>query len=219
MPSVLIVDDRRVYAEALAFHLRQPLRAAPVGTAGLDAATEALARTSAEVVLIDVDATGDDGLQLLASLAGGAAALVVLSDGLDPGSLATAVRAGARGVVLKSESVEHLVSVVHGVVAGEMHIPPGLLAGVVDRLLATPSRSRWHVLVDRLTERERDVLAHMVAGRRRSEIASEMFVSVNTVRTHARNILAKLEVHSSVEAVGVALRAGVGRPAELREIT
>lgn len=218
VPSVLIVDDRRLHAEALAFHLRRPLRAAPVATAGLDAAASALARTSADVVLVDIDAMREDEIELLSSLAGEGAALVVLSDGLDAASLVAAVRAGARAIVLKSQPIEHLVSVLHGVVASEMHIPPTLLAGIIDRLVAAPSRNRWHLLIDRLTERELDVLRHMVAGRRRSEIAREMFVSVNTVRTHARNILAKLEVHSSVEAVGVALRAGLGRSAEVREV-
>jgi DNA-binding NarL/FixJ family response regulator len=100
--------------------------------------------------------------------------------------------------------------VLEGVAAGETHIPPAALTGVLGLLLSGRPLSHAEALVGRLTDRELDVLELMVRGMRRAEIAAAMFVSVNTVRTHARNILAKLEVHSSVEAVSVARRAGLG---------
>ena len=86
---------------------------------------------------------------------------------------------------------------------------PGLLLGaVLDRLLVTqrgPSPSP----LDALTKRELDVLRCMVAGLDQAAIASRLYLSANTVRTHRRRALAKLNVHSSLEAVFVARRAGV----------
>ena len=67
----------------------------------------------------------------------------------------------------------------------------------------------WQEKVDRLTQREREVLELMVAGLDRAAIAERLYLSINTVRTHSKNILAKLGVHSSLEAVSVALRAGM----------
>jgi DNA-binding NarL/FixJ family response regulator len=66
--------------------------------------------------------------------------------------------------------------------------------------------------VETLTRREREVLALMMAGFDRKEIARQLFLSTNTVRTHIQNLMAKLGVHSSVEAVSVALSAGLRPP-------
>ena len=136
--------------------------------------------------------------------------MVAITDGTDAGAMAAAVRAGARAIVLEHEPIEGLTRVLGAVAAGETHIPPATLTAVLGALLAVEEPSPEQQAVARLTDRERDVLELLVAGKRRAEVAASMFVSVNTVRTHTRNLLAKLEVHSSVEAVSVARRAGLG---------
>src|SRR4029077_13386888 len=80
-------------------------------------------------------------------------------------------------------------------------------------LASPPKRSESDERLGKLSQREVEVLRHMMAGEDRAAIARGLFVSVNTVRTHARNILTKLEVHSSLEAVRVGLEAGL-RPVE-----
>ena len=87
-------------------------------------------------------------------------------------------------------------------------MPPRLLTAVFDEIRSRRSESLQDERMGRLTEREREVLRCMMLGFDRARIAAELIVSINTVRTHTQNILSKLEVHSSVEAVSVALRAG-----------
>jgi NarL family two-component system response regulator LiaR len=208
--SVLIVDDRRAYAEALARRVGTELHSfETVGVAGADAAIE-LVRP--HVVVLDLDGAGADGPALVAQACGApcGASVVAITDGTDTGAMAAAVRAGARAIVLEHEPVEGLTRVLAAVAAGETHIPPATLTAVLGALLAVEEPSPEQQAVARLTDRERDVLELLVAGKRRAEVAATMFVSVNTVRTHTRNLLAKLGVHSSVEAVSVARRAGLG---------
>jgi DNA-binding NarL/FixJ family response regulator len=213
VPSVLIVDDRRAYAEALAFGLQQLGCRVYVGVPDRGQLDQTVDRVRPDAVVLDVDPPVD-AVSLLGTIGGQRCSprAVALTNGYDASLLAAVVRAGARAIVLKSQPVGHLAHVVAGVSADEMHIPPATLTRVMGALLVEPERNEWSALVDRLTERERDVLTLMAAGLRRTEIAARMFISMNTVRTHARNVLAKLEVHSSVEAVSVALKAGLRPP-------
>ena len=85
---------------------------------------------------------------------------------------------------------------------------------VKSEALHPPPPTVWVELVDCLSDRERDVLALMVAGLDRRQIADELMISFNTVRTHVKHVLSKLGAHSTVEAISVALRAGI-RPPDL----
>src|SRR5439155_13306067 len=97
----------------------------------------------------------------------------------------------------------------------ETWIPPKLLTGVLrDLRCQERERSAHRRLVDGLTAREREVLRCMMAGASRATIAEQLVLSPNTVRTHMRNVLAKLGVHSMVAAVAVARRVGFGETAE-----
>ncbi len=96
----------------------------------------------------------------------------------------------------------------------ETHLPPALLTGVLRELTATRKhRTESQQLVESLTPREREVLRCMVAGLGRKAVAERLFLSPHTVRTHMQNVLGKLGVHSTLAAVALARRAGVG-PAE-----
>lgn len=87
-----------------------------------------------------------------------------------------------------------------------------MIGPVIDAVLHPPPASEWEELVAGLSAREYAVLELMVAGLDRREIAEELTISLNTVRTHVKNILARLGVHASLEAVSLALRAGVRPP-------
>ncbi|GAA2686612.1 response regulator transcription factor [Streptomyces lunalinharesii] len=144
---------------------------------------------------------------------------VVLADRDDPRRAAAALQAGASGWVAKDSSLSRLLAVIRGVLRDETHLPPALLTGVLRELTASRKhRSESERLVESLTPREREVLRCMVAGLGRKAVAERLFLSPHTVRTHMQNVLGKLGVHSTLAAVALARRAGVG-PADLEPVT
>ncbi|MGI5352885.1 response regulator transcription factor [Streptomyces sp. CA-250714] len=140
---------------------------------------------------------------------------VVLAERDDPRHAAAALQAGAGGWVAKDCSLSRLLQVIRGVLKDETHLPPALLTGVLKELTASRKhRTESERLVESLTPREREVLRCMVAGLGRKAVAERLYLSPHTVRTHMQNVLGKLGVHSTLQAVALARRAGVG-PAEL----
>ncbi|MFG1809138.1 LuxR C-terminal-related transcriptional regulator [Streptomyces sp. NPDC049040] len=140
---------------------------------------------------------------------------VVLAERDDPQRAALALQAGASGWVAKDCSLSRLLAVVRGVLRDETHLPPALLTGVLRELTAARRhRTESEQLVESLTPREQEVLRCMVAGLGRKAVAERLFLSPHTVRTHMQNVLGKLGVHSTLAAVALARRAGVG-PVEL----
>ncbi len=140
---------------------------------------------------------------------------VVLAERDDPRHAAAALQAGAGGWVAKDCSLSRLLQVIRGVLKDETHLPPALLTGVLKELTASRKhRTESEQLVESLTPREREVLRCMVAGLGRKAVAERLYLSPHTVRTHMQNVLGKLGVHSTLAAVALARRAGVG-PAEL----
>ena len=209
--SILIADERRAYAEALAFGLEQLGSEVHVEAPDRTALIRSIDRIRPDVCIVDLDARTIDPVALIAEVGKETGTHVVaLANGTAPAVLAAAVRSGARAIVPKSEPIAHLAAVIDGVSLDETHIPPAMLTTVVHALLAGPAHDEWADRVGRLTDRERDVLGLMAAGLSRPDIAAALYISLNTVRTHARSVLAKLEAHSSVEAVSIALRAGLG---------
>jgi len=133
--------------------------------------------------------------------------VVALSDSRDPALISAVVRAGARGWLDQSASVEHLVRVLVGVARGEGWIPPDLLGPVLDNLVDV-GRTRQHTsdAFASLTTREIDVLRALTQGLSRQEIAEKYTLSPHTVRTHINHVLHKLDVHSTLAAVSLARR-------------
>lgn len=136
---------------------------------------------------------------------------VVLAARDDCRRAAVALGAGACGWVAKDSSLQRLLAVIRGVLRDETHLPPALLTGVLRELTAARNRrTESEVLVESLTPREREVLGCMVAGLGRKAVAERLYLSPHTVRTHMQNVLGKLGVHSTLAAVALARRAGVG---------
>lgn len=136
---------------------------------------------------------------------------VMLAERDDPRQAAAALQAGAGGWVAKDCSLSRLLQVVRGVLKDETHIAPALLTGVLKELTASRKhRTESERLVEALTPREREVLRCMVAGLGRKAVAERLYLSPHTVRTHMQNVLGKLGVHSTLAAVALARRAGVG---------
>ncbi|MFJ4693929.1 LuxR C-terminal-related transcriptional regulator [Streptomyces sp. NPDC088766] len=237
---VLVVDDHRIFAESLAAALAAEPDVDVFAAGSGPAALRSLDRAAAEgrrydVLLVDADLggrlpgvrpavpvrevreVGEDGLVDGLSLVAGVRAaqphvrIVVLAEKDDPRRAALALQAGASGWVAKDCSLSRLLTVVRGVLREETHLPPALLTGVLKELTAARRhRTESERLVESLTPREREVLRCMVAGLGRKAVAERLFLSPHTVRTHMQNVLGKLGVHSTLAAVALARRAGVG---------
>ena len=139
--------------------------------------------------------------------------VVLVADTGDERGLAPAVVAGVRGWVAKDEPYECLLASIRCVANGGTYIPAQLLTPLLAEL-TVPHRVPGAGLGGPvLTDRERQVLSALAEGCTRAEVAAALHVSTNTVRTHLRRILAKLEVHSALTAVAVARRLGlIGSP-------
>lgn len=238
---VLVVDDHRIFAESLAAALTAEPDVDVSAAGSGPAALRCLERGAAEsrpydVLLVDADLGAGrppqppplreagapvgapvDGIALVAGVRAVQPGVrtVVLAERDDPRRAALALQAGAVGWVAKDCSLSRLLTVVRGVLREETHLPPALLTGVLRELTAARKhRSDSERLVESLTPREREVLRCMVAGLGRKAVAERLFLSPHTVRTHMQNVLGKLGVHSTLAAVALARRAGVG-PADL----
>ncbi|MGW0859555.1 response regulator transcription factor [Streptomyces sp. NPDC002690] len=228
---VLVVDDHRIFAESLAAALAaEPdvdVAAAGSGPAALRCLDRAVTEGRAyDVMLVDAELGGGasaggvpqqggpvDGISLVAGVREGRPGVrtVVLAERDDPRRAAAALQAGASGWVAKDCSLQRLLAVIRGVLRGETHLPPALLTGVLRELTAARKhRTESELLVESLTPREREVLRCMVAGLGRKAVAERLYLSPHTVRTHMQNVLGKLGVHSTLAAVALARRAGVG---------
>ena len=208
---VLVVDDHRIFAESLA----AALAAEPdvdVSAAGSGpAALRCLERAAVEGRRFDVLLV--DGISLVTGVRSvqPQVRIVVLAEKDDPGRAALALGAGASGWVAKDCSLSRLLTVIRGVLRDETHLPPALLTGELRELTAARRhRTESERLVESLTPREREVLRCMVAGLGRKAVAERLYLSPHTVRTHMQNVLGKLGVHSTLAAVALARRAGVG---------
>jgi DNA-binding NarL/FixJ family response regulator len=212
MIRVLIADEQRAFAEALALRLGVEPGLEVVGVAVHR--EEALRATSArpvDVAVMDVDR--NDGFVALGDhlqAVNPHVALVGLSAGDDVAVLTRAVQRGFRGWVPKEAALRDLLGVLHAVHRGETCIPPLLLTALLQRLLQEQATRRAaDVLLSSLTMRERQVLQAMSRGAGAQEIAEQLGISPHTVRTHTQNILAKLDVHTSLAAVRLARATGL----------
>ena len=209
-----MVDDHQVFADALHARLSTEEELGPVAVAY--SATDALARllrNAFDVTLLDYGLDDRTGADLAAELriSVPSTRIIILSAGQPLEAIVDSLIAGVNGWLPKMIDTSHLVAAIRGVHAGEMWVDRALLGRAMPALLTrilTPPPDPLAVL----TKREREVLDCMIAGLSRSEVARRLKVSDNTVRTHTQNLISKLGVHSSLEAVTLALRSG-HRPA------
>jgi DNA-binding NarL/FixJ family response regulator len=161
----------------------------------------------ADVVLLDGDFDGDAAFDLCEELSqrGNGPSVVLLSHSSHPGQIARGIEVGASGWVRKDESLDRLIDVIHGVARGETWLPASDTGKVLRWVLHRPGPEQHddgHLLAA-LTPREREVLACLAKGTGRREMAEQLHMSPNTLRTHLQNIMAKLGVHSALEAVAL----------------
>jgi DNA-binding NarL/FixJ family response regulator len=207
--TAVVVDEEYTFADALAIRLNaeDDITASAVAwpaapSAGWLAATSV--GWQADIILLDVDLAGSIQFCLAASGSPYAAQVIMLSHTSEPSRIVAAIEAGARAWVGKNESIEHLLRVLRGVARGETWLPPAETGDVLSILLE--QRDRRNIgdqMLALLTPRERQVLDCVAEGANRDQVAERLNLTANTVRTHLQNIMAKLGVHSALEAVAL----------------
>jgi len=215
---LLLIDDHLMVTEALASRLSS---AVDLWVAGRCATTDPnlldiVRGLRPDVITVEVEPLGSAVGEFLRQLVAARpeARVVVLSADHDVSHAVDAARAGVAAWVAKEQGAAELETVLRGVYQGHSWWPPEMLGEVVRELRADIRRAREvGDSLDMLSPRERDVLLGMMAGKRGRQIAEDLTISTDTVRTHTRNIFAKLDVHSRLEAVRVARAAGL-EPAE-----
>jgi DNA-binding NarL/FixJ family response regulator len=206
---VLVIDDHTLVADTLKATLSEQDGIDVVGLALTGADGLALAaELRPDVILLDFrlpDMTGADVIRSLSAMNSNAKCVVLTGSGQDR-ALLESIEAGALGFVTKHQRFGEVVDAVRAAARGEASIPPAMLARVLPQLRNTADSG------PRLTSREREVLELMAAGKPNNEIAAELFISINTVRNHVANLLAKLNARTRVEAVAIATREGFVTP-------
>lgn len=174
---------------------------------------EACRTRHVDIVLMDIRMPELDGLsatEAIMSMPEPPRIVILTTFGLDE-YVSAAIVAGASGFLLKDASAGDLVDAVRRVAAGDVAIAPSLVRTIVEQARSSP-RPRPVPGIDDLTERERDVLEHLAAGRSNAEIGEQLYLSEATVKTHLSRVLAKLGVRDRVQAVIAAFAAGIAQP-------
>jgi DNA-binding NarL/FixJ family response regulator len=213
MTTVLLADDQELVRAG--FRLILELEGFDVvGEAGDGAVALELARElEPDVVLMDVRMPRMDGIESTRriGLAGLRTRVLVLTTFDMDEHVYDALRAGASGFLLKDAGRERLIEGVRTVAAGESLFAPSVLRRLVDHYVARPPLGRAHGL-EELSERELEVLGLIGRGLSNTEIGEELFISLATVKTHVRHVLAKLGLRDRVQAVVLAYESGLVSP-------
>lgn len=210
---LLIVDDHPIFREGLAgvFATVPEIDVCGMCADGPDAVRDA-ERLQPDVVLMDLNLptmTGIDATRAIVA-ASPHIAVLVLTMLEDADSVFAALRAGARGYLLKGAGPEEIASAVAGAARGEAVFGPGIADRVLAYFASARSRSGPTPFPE-LTGREREILELIAAGDRNADIARRLYISPKTVRNHISNIFTKLHVADRAEAIALARDAGVGR--------
>jgi len=198
---VFLADDHPPLRAGLAAILNSQPDINVVGEAGTG--REALGSEAvADVYVVDLRMPDGDGIHVIQQLMkrDPSSKVLVLTTFDNEEDVFRALEAGARGYLLKDTTTEELVSALRQVHSGERYLPHSIATRLADRLVRPT-----------LTPRELDVLRLVAKGRTNKELASAMFVSEETVKTHMKALFLKLGVHDRAEAVSVSLKRGIIR--------
>lgn len=209
---LLVADDHTVMREGLAGLLDDQPDLTVVAQAGTGQVAVTLARRHRpDLALLDITMPELSGLdaarQIAAELDDTKSLILTMHD--EEAFFFEALQAGAAGYVLKGVPSEELLTAIRAVHAGGVYLPPALAGHLVQEYL---ERQPEPPEDDPLTSREHEVLTLIAQGLTNSEIAEQLTLSVNTVKTHRRHIYQKLDIHSRAALIAYALRRGLLHP-------
>lgn len=210
MITILLVEDHATFRQALEGVVADESDMQVVKQAETaEEAAEAAERFRPTVAVVDLDLTASSGVDAIADIrrASRDTACIVLSALRDDVEFGRAIEAGASALLHKSVDISELLQVIRTVAAGGTILPPAETSRRLQALAAS-RRHEWQarLLAEQLTPRERQVLQYLAQGADKLEIAAELHISPDTVKTHIRSLLSKLNVNSRLEAVVEALR-------------
>lgn len=216
MPTtVFIADDQAMVRQGFGALLAAQDDISVIGDAADGrAAVDGVRRLHPDVVLMDVRMPVLDGLAATGELLSGPAkvsskVLMLTTFDIDD-YVYEALRLGASGFLLKDAPADELVRAVRVVAAGDALLAPSITARMIAEMTSRrPAPSEPSPLLQGLTPREREVLEQVAHGRSNAEIAGELFVSEQTVKTHVSSVLSKLRLRDRVQAVVFAFEHGV----------
>jgi two-component system NarL family response regulator len=209
----MIVDDHALFRRGLEMVLEGEQGIEVVGQASDGAeAVEKAAESLPDIVLMDIRMPRSSGIEACRAMkeAAPSAKIVILTISDEEEDLFEAIRAGASGYLLKDIPLDEVADTVRAVHGGQSLINPSMAAKLLTEFATLAKRDNeeraQELPAPRLTDREMQVLKLVARGMNNRDIAKELFISENTVKNHVRNILEKLQIHSRMEAVMVAVR-------------
>ncbi|GAA4192816.1 response regulator [Microbispora amethystogenes] len=211
---VLVVDDHPVFREGFAALLGSIDEVEVVGTAATGAeAVEQAARNEPDVVVMDVSMPGMDGIEATRHILRERpeTGVVVLTMSEEDGTIFEALRAGARGYLLKGAEPEEVVRAITTVSGGGVVFGAVLAGRITEFLAPRPQSGAAAAAFPGLTAREHEVLDLVAAGLSNGDIAARLFLSQKTVRNHVHAVLGKIQAADRAEAIIRARDAGLGR--------
>jgi DNA-binding NarL/FixJ family response regulator len=208
--SVVVVDDHAMFRTGVKAELGAHPDAVDVlgEAADVDEAVAAVTRLRPDVVLLDVHLPGGGGAEVMRRLAlrrasatpgSGETRFLALSVSDAAEDVIGTIRAGARGYVTKTITGPELVDAIDRVATGDAVFSPRLAGFVLDAFAGSIEVAQVDEDLDRLTEREREVMRLIARGYAYKEVASELFISIKTVETHVSSVLRKLQLSSRHE--------------------
>jgi DNA-binding NarL/FixJ family response regulator len=211
---VVLVDDHPVYRDGLSMLLESMEGVDVVATAADgEEAIAVVDGADADVVVMDVQMPRLDGIAATREVVSRHPhlAVVVLTMSEDDETVFAAMRAGARGYLVKGASQHEILSAIRAVDRGELVFGAAIARRVAEFFAAGPATAPAAEVLPQLTAREREILDLLAAGRSNPQIAQALFLSPKTVRNNVSNIFAKLQVADRAEAIVRARDAGLGR--------
>ena len=210
---VVLAEDHTIMREGLRMLLDREPNIEVVGEAGDGAeAVQRAGESLPDVVLMDIKMPRSSGIEACRSIKDVApsARIIILTMSDEEEDLFDAIKAGASGYLLKDIPLDQVAEAVRSVHGGQSLISPSMAGKLLTEFASIARRateeSPREVPAPKLTDREMQVLKLVARGMNNRDIAKELFISDNTVKNHVRNILEKLQIHSRMEAVMVAVR-------------
>jgi DNA-binding NarL/FixJ family response regulator len=209
---IVAVDDHPLFLKGLAALVDSRDDVTLVGTAeNADDAIALITTLQPDVAIVDLQMPGPGGIELTTQITAHAPTVrvLILTMFEDDVSVMAAIRAGARGYILKGARQDQLMHAIHSVAGGDTVFGPSV-ADRIARLVLTPSSDSAATAFPELTERELEVLDLVARGHSNGDIARRLFLSDKTVRNHVSNVLAKVSAPDRAALIVRAREAGFG---------